>query len=105
VTKLKKKYLWLWAIAGATIPLLLLLLKLPEWTGVVAELLWPTAFVAQVLALVVTDAGGDANATLPSATIIAISLLLNAAIYLGIGLLLWTLWEVFSRLFERRSPA
>jgi hypothetical protein len=109
VTKLKKKYLWSWAIAGATIPLLLLLAGLlipkpPAWTGVVAELLWPTEFVAEVLALVVTDAGGDANTTLASATIIAISLLLNAAIYVGIGLILWTFGEVFSRLSQRRSP-
>jgi hypothetical protein len=39
---------------------------------------------------VVTDAGGDSGAALPSAIIIAVSLILNAAIYVGIGLILWT---------------
>jgi hypothetical protein len=109
VTKRKKKYLWSWAIAGAAIPILLLLAGLfapkpPEWTGVVAELLWPTEFVAFFLALVVTDAGGDSSAAFPSAIMITISVLLNAAIYVGIGLLFWTFWGVFSRLSQRRSP-
>lgn len=122
VTRTKKKYLWSWAIAGVVIPLLLLLLgvfmpKPPEWDpfqepkispaqhrfAVVAALLWPTAVVAEVLALVVTDGGGDSGAALPSAIIIGISLLLNAAIYVGIGLILWTFGEVFSRFFQRRS--
>jgi len=123
VNRTKKKYLWSWAIAGVVIPLLLLLLGLftpkpPEWDpfqepkispaqhrfAVVATLLWPTAVVAEVLALVVTDAGGDSGAALPSAVIIGISLLLNAAIYVGIGLIPWTFGEVFSRFFQRRSP-
>jgi hypothetical protein len=122
VTKLKKKYLWSWAIAGVMIPLLLLLVGLfipkpPEWDpfqvprispgqqrfAIVATLLWPTAIVAEVLALVVTDAGGDSGAALPSAIITAVSLILNAAIYLGIGLILWT-GEVFSRFLQRRAP-
>ena len=107
VTKLKQKYLWSWAIAGATIPLLLLLAGLfmpkpPEWNpfqepkispaqhrfAVVAVLLWPTELVAEVLALAVTDAGGDSGAALPSAIIMGVSVLLNAAIYVGIGLIL-----------------
>ena len=123
MNRTKKKYLWWWAIAGVVIPLLLLLLGLfmpkpPEWDpfqepkvspaqhrfAVVAALLWPTAVVAEVLALVVTDAGGDSGAAFPSAIIIGISLLLNAAIYVAIGLVLWTLGEVFSRFFQRRSP-
>jgi energy-coupling factor transporter transmembrane protein EcfT len=123
VTKLKKKYLWSWAIAGVMIPLLLLLVGLfmpkpPEWNpfqepkvtpaqhrlAVVATLLWPTELVAEVLALVVTDAGGNSGAPIPSAIIIAISLALNAAIYVGIGLILWTFGEVFSCFFQRRSP-
>ena len=105
------------------IPLLLLLVGLfmpkpQEWNpfqepkispaqhrfAVVAALLWPTELVAEVLALVVTDAGGDSGAALPSAIIIAVSLLLNAAIYVGIGLILWAFGEVFSRFFQRRSP-
>jgi len=105
------------------IPLLLLLVGLfmpkpPEWNpfqepkvtpaqhrlAVVAALLWPTELVAEVLALVVTDAGGNSGAPIPSATIIAISLALNAAIYVGIGLILWTFGEVFSRFVQRRSP-
>lgn len=123
VTKLKKKYLWSWAIAGAMIPLLLLLVspfmpKPPEWDpfhepkispaqhriAVVATLLWPTAIAAEGLALVVTDSGGDSGAALPSAIIIAVSLILNAAIYVGIGLILWTFGEAFSSFFHRRSP-
>jgi hypothetical protein len=66
-------------------------------------LLWPTELVAEVLALVVTDAGGDSGAALPSAIIIAASLLLNAAIYVGVGLILWTFGELFSSFFQRRS--
>lgn len=66
--------------------------------------LWPTELVAEVLALVVTDAGGDSGAMLPSTIIIAVSLLLNAAIYVGIGFVLWTLREQLSRFFNRRSP-
>ena len=106
------------------LPLLLLLVGLfmpkpPEWNpfqepkispaqhrfAVVATLLWPTELVAEVLALAVTDAGGDSGATLPPAIIIAVSLLLNAAIYVGIGLILWTLGEVFSRLSQRGSSS
>jgi hypothetical protein len=119
---LKQKYLWSWAIAGVTIPLLLLLVgqfmpKAPEWDSfqepkispaqhrfaVVTTLLWPTELAAEVLALVVTDAGGDSSAALSSAIIIGVSLLLNAAIYAGIGFILWTFGEAFSRL-RRRSP-
>ena len=120
MTKLKKKYLWSWAVAGVMIPLLLLLVGLfmpkpPEWNpfqepkispaqhrfAVVAALLWPTELVAEVLALAVTEPGGDSGAALPSAIIIAVSLLLNAAIYVGIGLILWFFGEVFSSFFQR----
>jgi hypothetical protein len=59
--------------------------------------------VAEVLALVVTDAGGDSSAALPSSIIIAVLHLLNAAIYVGSGLILWTFVEVFSRFFQRRA--
>lgn len=105
------------------IPLLLLLVGLfmpkpPEWNpfqepkispaqhrfAVVATLLWPTELVAEVLALVVTDAGGDSGAALPSTIIIGVSLLLNAAIYVGIGLILWFLGEILSSFFQKRSP-
>jgi hypothetical protein len=123
VTKLKKKYSWSWAGAGVTLPLLLLLGGLfmprpPESNtfqepkvsparhgfAIVAASLWPTELVAEILSLVVTDAGGNSSAALPSAIIIAVSLLLNAAIYVGIGFILWTLGELFSRFFQRRSP-
>ena len=72
--------------------------------AVVAALLWPTELVAEVLALVVTDAGGNSGAAVPSAIIIAVSLLLNAAVYVGIGLILWFFGEVFSSFFQKRSP-
>lgn len=70
--------------------------------AVVATLLWPTELVAEVLALAVTDAGGDPGAVLPSAIIITVSLLLNAAIYVVIGLALWFLAEIFSNPSEKR---
>ena len=124
MTKLKKKYLWSWAIAGVVGPLLFLLVGLftpkpPEWNpfqeppkisqtqqvfAVIAVLLWPAGFVAEFLALAVTDAGGDSGAALPSTIIFLVSLLLNAAIYLGTGLTLWLLGEVFSSFFQSRSP-
>ena len=105
------------------IPLLLLLIGLfmpkpPEWNpfqepkispaqhrfAIVATLLWPTELVAEVLALVVTDSGGDSSAALPSAIIIAVSILLNSAVYVGIGFMLWFLVEIFSSLLQKRSP-
>ena len=123
MTKLKKKYLWSWAVAGVTIPLLLLLVGLfmpkpPEWNpfqepkispaqhrfAVVVALLWPTIFVAEFLGLAVTDAGGDSGAALPSLIIIGISILLNAMVYVGIGLVLWFFRELFASLFQRHSP-
>jgi hypothetical protein len=66
-------------------------------------LLWPAEFVAEVMALAVTDAGGDSSAVFPSTIMILVSLLLNAAIYLGIGLVFWFSGEVFSSFFRRRS--
>ncbi len=122
VTNLKKKYFWSWAIGGVAVPLLLLLVGLfmpkpPDWNpfqeptispaqhrfAVITALLWPTEVVAEAIALVVTDAGGDSSKVLPSAIIISISLLLNAAVYVGIGLILWTFTEQFFRFFQRRS--
>ena len=47
---------------------------------------------------------GNSGAPLASAIIIAVSLLLlNAAIYLGIGLILWFFGELFFNFFQRRS--
>ena len=89
------------------IPLLLLLvaqfMPKPAQHGfaVVAVLLWPAEIVAEFLGMVVTDSGGDSSVVI-SAIPIAISILLNAAIYVGIGLMLWTFG--FSRFFQRRSP-
>jgi hypothetical protein len=123
LTKTKKKYLWSWAIAGVMIPLLLLLVGLfmpkpTEWDPFqepklsqaqqrfadVAALLWPAEYVALILALAVTDSGGDPSAAVPATIIVTVSLLLNAAIYVGIGLILWFFGEVFSSFFQRRSP-
>ena len=118
VTKLKKKYLWSWAIAGVTIPLLLLVIwrfipKPPGWNpsqamnpvqqrfADAAVVLWPAKYVGELLGLAVTDAGGDPSAALPSTIIITVSILMNAALYLGIGLVLWTFG---SRFFQRHSP-
>jgi hypothetical protein len=117
VTKLKKRYLWSWAIAGGKFPLLILLVRLfmpksPEWNpfqepkispaqhriAVVAALLWPTEYVAEFLAL--ADSGVDSGAALPSTIINAVSLLLNAAIYIGIALILWFFGHVFSIFFQ-----
>jgi hypothetical protein len=123
VTKLKK-YLWSWAIAGVVGPLLFLLVGLfipkpPEWNPFqeppkisrpqqvfagAAILLWPAGFVAEFLALAVTDAGGDSGEAIPSTIIFLVSLLLNAAIYVGIGLILWFFREVFSSFFQKRPP-
>ena len=105
-------------------PLLLLLVGLfmpkpPEWNPFqeppkisrdqqaladIATLLWPAEFVAEVMALAVTDAGGDSSAVFPSTIMVLVSLLLNAAIYLGIGLVLWFFGEVFSSFLRKRSP-
>ena len=122
MTKLKKRYLWSWAIAGVTFALLILLVGLfmpkpPEWNpfqeakispaqhriAVVAALLWPTDYVAEFLALAVTDSGVESGAALPSTIIAVVSLLPNAAIYWGIGLILWFFAELFSIFFPRRS--
>jgi len=123
VTKPKKKYLWSWAVAGVAVPLLLLLIGLfipkpPDWNPFqepkispaqqriadAAVLLWPTELVVEVLGLVVTDSGVDASALLPTTIIITVSLLLNSAIYAGIGLIFWFLGENISSLFQRSSP-
>ena len=69
-----------------------------------AILLWPAGFVAEFLALAVTDAGGDSGEAIPSTIIFLVSLLLNAAIYVGIGLMLWFLRKLFSSFFQKRSP-
>ena len=122
MTKRKKKYLWSWAMAGVIVPLLLLLVGLfmpkpSEWNpfqepkispaqqrfAEIATLLWPAEYVALFLALAVTDAGGDAGAALPATIIVIVSLLLNALIYVGIGLILWFFGEVFSSFFQRRT--
>ena len=107
MTKLKKRYLWSWAIAGVTFPLLILLVGLfmpkpPEWNhfqepkispsqhriAVVAALLWPTEYVVEFLARALTGCGVDSGAALPSTIIIVVALLLNAAIHIGIALIL-----------------
>jgi len=104
------------------IPLLLVLVglfmpKSPEWTSFqepkkspvqqrfvdVATFLWPAVYIAVFLALAVTDSGGDPSAALPATITLMVSLLLNAVIYVGIGLILWFLGEVFSGFFQRRS--
>ena len=69
VTKLKKKYLWSWAIAGVTIPLLLMLvgqfIRPTEWNqhrlAVVAVVLWPTEIVGALLGMMATDSGADSS--------------------------------------------
>jgi hypothetical protein len=116
VTNLKKKYLWSWAIAGVTMPLLVLLVAPFIWPrersffqepspaqhrfAVVAAVLWPTEIVASLMGMMATDSGADSGVV--SAIIITISVFLNAAVYWGIGLILWTFG--FSRFFQRRSP-
>jgi hypothetical protein len=114
MTKVKNKYLWSWAAAGVAVPLLLLLIgslmpKPPEWNpfqepsispaqkkfATVGALLWPTIPVTGVLGLAFTDSGGDASAPLPATIIIAVSILLNAAIYVGIGFAFWFLGQTF----------
>ena len=104
------------------IPLLLLLVGLfmpkpPEWNPFqepkispaqerfadAVALLFPAVYVAELLALVVADSGSDAGGTLPATIVIIVSILLNGAIYLGIGLILWFFGEVFSSFFQKRS--
>lgn len=125
MTGRKKKYLWSWAIAGAAVPLVLMLIglfvpKLPEqeWDPFhepkisptqrrfadVATFLFPNIYVAEFLGLAVTDGGGDSGAALPATLIFAISILLNAALYLGIGLILWVAAEGLSHAFRSRPP-
>jgi len=111
-------------MAGVLLPLLLMLIglfmpKAPESNlfqepkispvqqrfAEIATLLWPAQYVALFLALAVTDAGGDASAALSATVIVMVSLLLNAAVYVGIGLILWFFGEVFSSFFQRRSSS
>ena len=70
----------------------------------VAAVVWPAEYAAGFLALAITDSGSDPSAVFPATIIIMVSLLLNAAIYVGIGLILWFLGEVFSSVFQGRSP-
>jgi hypothetical protein len=122
VPKLKKKYLWSWAIAGVMIPLLLLFVGLfmpkpPDWNPFQEPKITPSSTMVRrcryvalacricgaFLALEVTDSGGNSSAALPATLIVVVSLLLNAMIYVGIGVILWFLGEVFSSFYQRRS--
>jgi arginine exporter protein ArgO len=105
VTTSSKKYLWRWAIAGLVVPILVAIVSyftpeppernLFEETKVspqqkviatVVTCLYPTVYVDGFLSLAVTDGGGDSGAPMVATIIFAISALLNAGLYVLVGL-------------------
>jgi|SRR5579863_1051545 len=120
-----KKYLWSWAIAGAAVPLLLgaishfLMPPPPEWNPwekpkmstaerrfqAAVTFLYPAIFVEEVLALVVTDSGGNSGAGFTGAVLLAVSLLLNAGYYVVFGLLTWYIASSLRTMFKKRAPS
>jgi hypothetical protein len=100
----KKKYIFAWGFVGVFFPTAMLLIsryapnlpaKVPHF---VVAAISPLIMVMFALALVVTDAGGDSGGLLPSTIIVAIVLLLNGALYAGVG---WLSWPIFKRLRGR----
>jgi hypothetical protein len=120
-----KKYLLSWAVAGVAAPLLLaaighfVLPPPPPWNpwaerklssverkfAVASEFLYPALFVEEVLALVVADSGADSGAGFAGAILFTISLLLNAAYFVAIGLLLRFLAAPLFTFFKKRAPS
>jgi hypothetical protein len=119
-----KKYVLSWAVAGVAAPLLLaaishfVLPPPPPWNpwverkisplehkfAVATACVYPAIFVEEVLALLVTDSGGDSGAGFAGAVLFTISMLLNAAYFVVIGLLLRFLAAPLFTLFKNRAP-
>lgn len=100
----KKKYVSAWGLLGLLFPVTLVLIgrfghglgaDIPSF---VTAPMVPLIFVAYALALAVTDAGGNSAALLPTLTISALVLLLNAAFYAGLG---WLSWPIAKKLRGR----
>jgi hypothetical protein len=124
MTKLSKRWVWTWAIAGLAAPFALWVVghyvPKPPDTGIFDEpppltavqrrfettstLLFPTQFVAGFLALAVTDGGGDAGAVIPGTIILLVSLLLNSAVYAGAGFLLLRVGDTLRLIFRGQPP-
>jgi hypothetical protein len=120
-----KKYLLSWAVAGVAAPLLLaaighfVLPPPPPWNpwvepkvsplehkfAVANTCVYPALFVEEVLALAVTDSGGDSGAGFAGAVLFTISMLLNAAYFVAIGLLLRFLAASLFALLKKRAPS
>jgi hypothetical protein len=90
----KKNYLVAWGMVGVAFPILMLLLakfaplgeQAPRFVGL---LLSPMIFVVYGLSLMVTDGGGDSGTLFWGTVIFTIAILLNAALYVGVGLASW----------------
>lgn len=124
MTKVEKRWLWIWAIAGLAVPFVLgaighyipnppdlgsfnepQLTSLQRRFDIVSTCLFPTQYLAGILALAVTDAGGDSGAGLAGVIISLIALLLNAAVYAGVGLFLCNVGEAVSRGLKGKREA
>jgi len=89
ISRWKKKYIAAWALLGFLFPVTVILTpgfgdKMP---GFVLAPMIPLMFVAIVLA----------NVGLPSAIISALVLLLNGALYAGVGWLSWPMVKLLSQ--------
>jgi amino acid transporter len=124
MSKWAKRWLWSWAIAGLAAPFALLavghfLPPVPE-TGIfdkppvltlaqqrvdkASALLFPGQFVSGMLALAVTDAGGDSGTPVTGTIILIAGLLVNGALYEVIGLVLLALAKIIREISRGRYP-
>ena len=119
-----KRWLWSWGIAGLAAPFALLavghfLPPVPE-TGIfdpapvlspaqqrfekADAFLFPGQFVIGIMALAVTDAGGDSGTPLAGTIILIVGLLVNGALYEVTGLMLLGLAKIIREISRGQYP-